>query len=235
MVAYYKNGERRAEAATWLLAKVPNNTWSSLKVVKTFIKAQVNKFLATGSVLNITHAPGRTAHRAVPDDAARHAASILKEGYEHEQVLPTGNPRQPTRVVRVHSYYTTLSEALRHRPELMDICNQHGVTPKALLARMHQVDDGLVKRTMQYKMPHTDQQREERRTTALALLQMFKADPDLRRRVVWVDQATIWIVDDKHNTKQVWADAHDKGVHYVIKCPLMLHRIVICTADRDMT
>lgn len=222
VAAYYKNKENLPAATHWLLAQVKKNTWHSVKAAKKFLKAQVKKFLATGSVHNITPGPSRTAEPAVPDDAALHAAAILKEGYENDQVLPTGDPQRPTQVVRVHSYYSTLSEALKHRPELMDICNQYGVTPKALLVRMHQVDDGLVKRTMQYKVPHTNKQRYARIAASLALLQMFRADPNLHRRVVWVDQATIWIVDDSHNTKRVWVDAHDKGVHYVINCPLML-------------
>jgi hypothetical protein len=124
-------------------------------------------------------------------------------------------------VVPVHLFYGSVEEALQRSVGMGELLLQAGVTRKTLLKRMHKADPDLVQRTIYYKLQHTLDGMQQRMRVAAANLERAAADPNFLRRVVWIDEATIWLVNNKHYKRRVWCDAHDWDTHWVVRCPML--------------
>lgn len=161
----------------------------------------------TGAVLD---APGRGRPHKLPDDVAREAALLVKAGYE---VTPTrGREKLPARRMWFH----TIDEAIRLTPRLLDILGEFDISPDHLLRRMHEVDPGLRWRRLDVKVLLSKELREERQRYARAMLERLEREPDLLRRIVWIDQVKIWFWGGKATDVHVWCDAYDEQVDLVV-------------------
>ena len=204
-----------------LKQQLKGTTFSRCRAPKVFIKAQYQKFKTRGSVLDNYGRKRKTPGPGTVDELALRAAKILKSGYQSTQEIPAEKKNQPPRVVPVHTFWGTMKEAVERSVGLKELLEAAGITAKALLRRMEKADPSLVRRTLWYKLHHTPGTIADRMRVSHSNLERAAAEPDFLRRVVWIDEATIWLVNNRHCKRRVWCDAHDWDTHRVVKCPMM--------------
>lgn len=185
------------------------NAHPDVKDVRRFIQRWGERFLEEGTIENKAHHPD--THK-VPNDDAKLAAQALKGGY-----IGWRKPCTPgAEAQMVHMFWTSINRACKENPILSSIIEKYNVSPAHLLKRMHEVDPGLKYRKLDYKMDLTPQQKHERQRVAAQLLDNVHTDPSFLNRVVWIDEASVWLVSKKMTDIRVYADAHDDRVKQVI-------------------
>jgi hypothetical protein len=209
------------KALSVLKKQLEDTTFPMVRAPKKFIKAQYNKFKERGSVLDNYGRKRKTPEQGVEDELALRAAKILKAGYRGWQEIPSSKKNEKLMVVPVHQFWGSVREAVQQSWKMSQLLLEAGITPKALLLRMKKADPGLVRRTIYYKLHHTDGTMEERVRACRANLDRAAADPDFLRHIVWIDEATLWLVSSKHTSRRVWCDADDWDSHRVVRCPML--------------
>lgn len=116
----------------------------------------------------------------------------------------------------VHRYYTSVSMAVRHSPELKALRDKYGLSNKKLLYYMRQADPGLRRRRVHIKYGFDPEERAKRQTRAESLWQKCIKTPTWLQRTYFIDECSIWIDNEAAKGIKVYADAHDKGFHEVI-------------------
>lgn len=155
--------------------------------------------------------------RVEDEDAAR-AAEIIKKG-KHVQVEITVNNQGV--LVGTTEYYRSVQQAYAENAEIRAICaRNNNCSCEQLLAAMHRVDPSLVRRALRIKHDLTAAQKLNRQLAARWLQRKLRAEPDFLDRVIFIDEATIYLVGNMDNKAlMVWCDKNDKQVHDVIHCP----------------
>jgi transposase len=167
------------------------------------IRRTVQKFEATGSVAD---KPRSGRPRKFSDAKARAAAKLFKQGYEVCRVYQRGRPP-----LRERRYYTSIKDALDREPRLEQIRDEAGISAKALLRRMREADDSLIRRRLDIKGPLSLPARLERQRQARLWLAAYENGGRAAwlRRLVFLDEATIYIADAAKAKTNVWCDAYD--------------------------
>lgn len=177
-----------------------------------FIKFWHDRFWEEGSLLD--HKIQRKTSASIPEDEAKLASWYLKLGYWEE--VPSKRGGEPR---HVHRYYSSVAKACRKDPQLRAIRDTYGLTNKQLLHEIKKVDPALRRRRCYVKYGFTPDQMIHRQTRAKSLLQRATLDPTFLDRCYFIDECTIWLDNTLLSGQQVWADAHDQGVHHVIHYP----------------
>lgn len=182
---------------------------ADVKDVRGFIQRWGERFLEEGNVENKPHHPD--THK-VSDADAKLAAQALKGGY-----IGWRKPCTPgAEGQMVHMYWTSINRACKENPVLKTIIDKCNVSPAHLLKRMHEVDPNLKYIKLDYKMDLTPAQKRARQGVAAQLLERVHTVPNFLNRVVWIDEASVWLVSKKMTDIHVYADAHDERVKQVI-------------------
>lgn len=219
--AYIQGDYHPAQAVRILRRHISSSNFNSIKAPGKFAKAQYEKFMSTGSVADSYSKKRKQPELGAGDEVAQRAAKILKTGYWTTQELPVPGTKKAVKVVEVHTFWPSFRAAVQYSYKLQGLLAQAGVKAKTLLRRMHKVDMGLVRRTVHYKLAQDDETIQQRRETAAANLQRSIAEPDFLRRIVWIDETTIWLVNNKHMKRRVWCDSQDWDTHHVVRCPML--------------
>lgn len=201
-------------AIQYYIDGVPKSQYSVVHDVRSFILNNVKKFKETGSLADKPHPP---REKKLPDEVALECAKTLKHGYTIYQ--PDAKEEGVGQLV--HQWYTTISQACRENPYLASVCSEYGVSPKALLRRMHQVDPNLVYRSLDFKRELTTEQKHKRQAVATELYNSWCSIPNFLQSIFWIDEVSFWFCPHytKHNVK-VYCDAHDEEIRHVIHSPL---------------
>jgi hypothetical protein len=177
------------------------------KAPSKFIQYQAHKFEVNGTILDRYTGPKRTREMMLPDDVAQQAADLLRAGYEDSVELL--DPAVPGGVAHVtmRQWWFSVQDALDRCDKLRELVEPYGVDAHQLLQCMRAVDDGIAYRARQYKMAHTLAQRYWRMHTAAEYKEKAVSDPDWLRRIVWIDECTIWLVGGTVISRKVWCGA----------------------------
>ena len=219
--AFLKNEGSLRMAIASLRGLSTKQEYRRIRNPSNFIRNNAKKFLKYGIVLDRFVKRAHSKPPIVPDDVARKAAALVKEGYKTEVEVPLPGPLVGTEKIQLQLFYGSITEAVEREPQLAAILKKYDVNSHQLLQRMCAVDPSMARRVVHFKMAHTYQQRYARQQQAAANLQAAAADPNWLRRIVWVDECCIWLVQGSQISKKVWAAAHDERVHAVIPCPLL--------------
>lgn len=160
--------------------------------------------------------PGRP--HLVSDIDAMRAAEIIKKGKPGQvEIIVNGQPV----LIGITEFYRSVRQAYNESTELRDICQRNeDCSCEQLLAAMHRVDYHLVRRALRIKHTLTQQQKDNRRQAARWLKQKLQREPDFLDRVVFIDEATIYLVGNMDNHHLlVWCADNDKQAHDVVHCP----------------
>jgi hypothetical protein len=157
----------------------------------------------------------------VDDDDALQAAEIIKRGKKVQvEINVNGIPV----LIGTTEYYRSVKQAYNECKALRDICERNGnCSCEQLLKAMHRVDASLVRRALRIKHTLTDAHKHDRRVAARWLQDKLRTDPTFLDNVVFIDEATIYLVGNmtNHNLHVwcVWCDKNDKQFHDVVHCP----------------
>ena len=156
--------------------------------------------------------PGRPP-RVDKADALR-AAEIIKKGKPGQVEITVEGQRF---LVGITEYYRSVPQACAENAEIREICARNGnCSCEQLLAAMHKRDQDLVRRALRIKHDLTAQNKLNRRGAA----RWLQAEPDFLDRVIFIDEATIYLVGHMDNKAlMIWCDKKDKQVHEVVHCP----------------
>lgn len=159
--------------------------------------------------------PGRPV-RVDNKDALR-AAEIIKKGKRGQVEV---NVNGQAVLVGITEYYRSVQQAYAESAEIRQICDRNACNCEQLLAAMHRVDPHLVRRALRIKHDLTFEQKLNRQRAARWLKAKLRNEPDFLDRVVFIDEATIYLVGHMDNKAlMVWCDQNDKQIHDVIHCP----------------
>jgi hypothetical protein len=228
-----------AKAVRRLKRRLDTATFHSIKAPCKFVKNQHTKFMDTGSVHDRYGRKRKFSDPETQDVVALRAAKILKFGFKSFQEIPASDQNKKPMVVPVHSHYGTLKEALDRSVGLKELMLEAKIKPKQLLKRMEAADPDLVQRTIYYKVHHSGIAIAQRMRVTAENMDRAAADPDFLRGVVWIDEATMWLVNDKHYKRKVWCSAKDWEHHLVVRCPMMAKKKpvkvhVLCAVNYEL-
>lgn len=171
-----------------------------------FIQHNYKKFLKLGSVEDKPHP---SHDKKVSDDVARQASFVLKAGYNAYQTKAQGvlDYSKP-----VHTHYTSVGHAYAQNALFRSLCDTAGVSPKHMLRRIHEVDDSLTSRYIDFKKELTADQMLRRQMVATTLLSNHNAHADYLKRIVWLDEAMIVFVPSHQFKIKVYCDKNDTEI-----------------------
>lgn len=172
-----------------------------------FLMNNYKKFMEHCSVTNQPH--HRKGKKKVEDDTAKQASFILKAGY---YVFPLTANGRPDSSRPIHVYHTSVGAAYAQNPAFRKLCDDCGVTPHHMLQRMHEVDPDLMYVALDLKKQLTIEQMIERLNTAGWLLRNHISDSTYLKRIVWIDEVSVWFVPSKKFKIKVYCDKHDPSV-----------------------
>lgn len=185
------------------------------------IRRTAARFEATGSVFDL---PRSGRKRKLTDAMARKAAKIFKCGYEVFRSYGNG---QPAAIER--EYYTSINEALANEPALEAIRAEADISPKEFLNRMKAVDPGLVRRRRDLKRHLSLAQQQARQKAAKQWWRAYKygGKDDYLKKLVFIDEATIFVCDAAKANMKVWCDAGDDNACGVLMLAKMKEKTPI--------
>lgn len=225
LVSYYAAKHSGVSPLQHLRSMLDADEYADIKAPTQFIRDVVTKWQHHGEVANLFSTRVSSHPKKVPDDVIRKCATVIKAGYNVE-LLVAGGSGQGTKH-QVHRYYGNIKEACQKEGFLEGVIREYGVTYDYMRTRLHQVDSSLTLRRVEFKYMLTEGQKLQRRMTAAFLLNAWRANPTCLRDVHWLDETSLWIIDNKNPSKLVWADAHDEGVRVVLNTPhISSHRSI---------
>lgn len=202
VISYYTSGQIFKKATASLLRLWPVQWGAKPAAPANLIRRTVEKFERTGSVHDAPRSgrpPALTAAKALA------AAELFKAGYEVYRTYRRGAPP-----ITERRYYTSIEDALRREPRLERIRAKANVSARVLLRAMRGADPQLIRRRLDIKGPLSQAQRQERQRKAAEWLEAYKrGGAEWLRRLVFLDEATIYLADAKEHKLSVWCDAYD--------------------------
>ncbi|KAI8462201.1 MAG: hypothetical protein J3K34DRAFT_504301, partial [Monoraphidium minutum] len=151
------------------------------------------------------------------------ASRQFKSGFEVSRVYKRGQP-----AVKERHYFRSINKGVAHLPFPQGLCTAHNLTPAQLLQRMCAADPSLIKRRLDLKAPLSLVQMTRRQSAASAWLEKWAAGGDKwLRRMVWIDEATIYATNIPGSKIAVWCDAHDAGAKAVYSSRQFKHGAVV--------
>jgi hypothetical protein len=217
LVARATAGAANDNAVQLLATYVTAEEFADIAAPKQFIHDVYKKWEEHHTVENLFSSSSSSVQVKVPDIIIKECGAIIKEGYMVQ--LQHGGRGKPVETTLVHRYYTSIKDACQRSERLAQVLSDWNVTIDHLRTRLHQVCPELVQRTVEFKYQLTPERQQRRREVAAQLLLRFQDDPDFLDRVCWIDETTIWIINNKAHSQKVWADAHDEGVRGVCTTP----------------
>lgn len=219
--AYIHADYNAAKAVRELKQHITSSEFRRIAAPRKFVKNLYAKLQRTGGVQDNYGRKRKAPEPGASDDVALRAAKVLKAGYRGWQEIPSGKKNKPPKVVPVHMFWGSMKDCVARSHKMSELLLEAGCTPKALLKRMKKADPSLVRRTLHYKLHHTPGTIANRIRVCKSNLERAAADPKFLKRVVWIDETTIWLVNTRHYRRRVWCDAGDWDARRVVKCPML--------------
>lgn len=229
LVSYYAAKYSGVRPEQHLRDMLDANEFEDIKAPSQFIRDVVTKWMHHGEVANLFSSRVSSQPKKVPDEVISKCATIIKDGYYVELLVAGGRGHVIGQATKhqVHRYYGSIKEACQKDEYLEGVIKEYGVTYDYMRTRLHEVDSSLTLRRVEFKYKLTEGQMLNRRMTAWSLLNAWRANPDCLLDVWWMDETSMWIIDNENPTKRVWADAHDEGVRVVLSTPhIAAHRSI---------
>jgi hypothetical protein len=217
LVSYYAAKHSGVSPLQHMRSMLSAAEYADIKAPMQFIRDVVTKWQHHGEVANLFSTRVSSHPKKVPDEVIRKCATIIKAGYNVELLVASGSGQATKH--QMHRYYGSIKEACQKDVFLEGVIREYGVTYDYMRTRLHEVDSSLARRRVEFKYMLTESQKMARRITAASLLNAWRIDASCLMRVWWLDETCIWIINNKHPTQQVWADAHDEGVRVVLNTP----------------
>lgn len=166
----------------------------------TFCRRHFNNLFNNGTVED-AHRSGRPPD--ISQEDALQAAAILKGGY-WVKVKVKGLPGKK----KWHLlYYTTMGHALADSEALRAIQTKYGVTPDALLRRMHAVDPDLIRVTLTSHHEFSYEELQNRMAWSLAMLKQVRKNPSMLYLIVFCDESTFVLHGRGKQSVQVYCSS----------------------------
>jgi hypothetical protein len=229
LVSYYAAKCSGVSPLQVLRSMLADDEYADIKAPTQFIRDVVTKWQHHGEVANLFSMRVSSHPKKVPDEIIRKCATIIQAGYNVELLVASGSGQVSGQATKhqVHRYYGSIKEACQKDGFLEGVIREYGVTYDYMRTRLHEVDRSLALRRVEFKYMLTEGQMMNRRSTAAFLLNAWRADASWLSRVWWLDETSMWIIDNDNPTQLVWADAHDEGVRVVLNTPhIAAHRSI---------
>ena len=178
-----------------------------------FIKRWWRNLITYG---NLDDAPRPGRPPLVPDEVAKRAAELIKQGQWVSQ-------RSRTSGVRKQVLFRSIPQAIRALPELQQMLVDHRVTSDQLRHAMLRVDADLTQRTLHFKYAHNSEQLGERQAYAKEKLAWLDATIPGRTyqldTFVWWDEGGVSISGLEHKAVRVWGSKAAMARYDVLHLP----------------